>query len=123
VVTAAAAELRTAGAGSVVVSLGQDGLLAVTEDGCWQARPPAVAAGNATGAGDAVTAALAHGLLLGLPWPERLARAAALGAATVGAPVAGEFSHADYADALRLVTVTEIATRRDAAGAGTEGGR
>jgi tagatose 6-phosphate kinase len=122
-VTSAAAELRTAGARSVVVSLGQDGLLAVTEDGCWQARPPAVAAGNATGAGDAVTAALAHGLLLGLPWPERLARAAALGAATVGAPVAGEFSHADYADALRLVTVTEVATRRDAAGAGTEGRR
>jgi tagatose 6-phosphate kinase len=105
---AAAAELRTAGAEAVVVSLGQDGLLAVTGDGCWQARPPAVVAGNATGAGDAVTAALAHGLLLGQPWPERLAQAAALAAATVAAPVAGEFSHADYAEGLRAVSVSQL---------------
>jgi tagatose 6-phosphate kinase len=122
-VTAAADALRAAGAQAVVASLGPDGLLVVTDDGCWQARPAAVPAGNATGAGDAATAALVHGLLLGRPWPERLAHAAALGAAAVGAPVAGEFSHADYADALRLVTVTEVAARRDAAGAGTEGGR
>ncbi|MGH3251442.1 MAG: 1-phosphofructokinase family hexose kinase, partial [Trebonia sp.] len=53
-VTAAATALRTAGARAVVVSLGRHGLLAVTEDGCWQARPAAVAEGNATGAGDAV---------------------------------------------------------------------
>jgi sugar/nucleoside kinase (ribokinase family) len=37
-------------------------------------------AGNATGAGDAVAAALAHGLVLGRPWDERLRHAAALGA-------------------------------------------
>ena len=56
--------------------------------------------GNATGAGDAVTAALAHGLVLGRPWEDRLRHAAALGAASVAAPVAGEFSQADYAAAL-----------------------
>ena len=131
-VAAAAASLRLAGAESVVVSLGAAGLLAETPDGCWQARPAAVVTGNATGAGDAVTAALAHGLLLGRPWPERLAHAVALGAATVAAPVAGEFSHDDYAGGLRAATVSRPG-HRGAAGwpaagpsaAGTEakGGR
>jgi tagatose 6-phosphate kinase len=112
-VAAAAAELRAAGARAVVVSLGPDGLLAVTEEGCWLARPPAVTAGNATGAGDAATAALARGLLLGQPWPMRLVHAAALGAATVAAPVAGEFSHADYENGVALVTVERLAVTAD----------
>jgi tagatose 6-phosphate kinase len=52
-----------------------------------------------------VVAALAHGLVLGRPWDERLRHAAALGAATVAAPVAGEFSDDDYASALSAVAV------------------
>ena len=117
-VTSAATGLRAAGARAVVVSLGPEGLLAVTEEGCWRARPRAVAGGNATGAGDAATAALARGLLLGQPWPERLAHAAALGAAAVAAPVAGEFSHADYAHGVSLVTVEQLAV-----GASVDGDR
>jgi tagatose 6-phosphate kinase len=104
-VTTAAASLREAGAGAVVVSLGAAGLLAITEDGCWRAQPPAAATGNATGAGDAVTAALAHGLAVGRPWDERLRHAAALGAAAVAAPVAGEFSRDAYDAGLSAVTV------------------
>ena len=87
--TDAATALRTAGAEAVVVSLGADGLLAVTGDGDWHASPPARVAGNATGAGDAVTAALVHGMVSSRPWPERLGHAMALGAAAVAAPVAG----------------------------------
>jgi tagatose 6-phosphate kinase len=104
-VTAAAAGLRAAGAGAVVVSLGRDGLLAVTGKGCWRAHSPVVAEGNATGAGDAVTAALVHGLVLGRPWHERLRHAVALGTATVAAPVAGEFSDAGYTAGLRSAAV------------------
>jgi tagatose 6-phosphate kinase len=104
-VTAAAGRLRAVGAKAVVASLGPEGLLAATGDGRWQARPPATVAGNATGAGDAVAAALAHGLVLGRPWEERLRHAVALGAASAAAPVAGEFSHADYASALSGVAV------------------
>jgi tagatose 6-phosphate kinase len=89
----------------VVATLGGEGLLAVTEEGSWQARPPAVVAGNATGAGDAVAAGLAHGLALGRPWEERLRHAVALGAATAAAPVAGEFHPADYTRALAGVLV------------------
>jgi tagatose 6-phosphate kinase len=106
-VTAAAAQLRHTGAQAVVTTLGPDGLLAATGHGHWHARPAPVK-GNATGAGDAVAAALAHGLVLGRPWPERLRHAAALGAATAAAPAAGEFSPADYANALATVTVHEV---------------
>ncbi|HEX9042636.1 MAG TPA: 1-phosphofructokinase family hexose kinase [Trebonia sp.] len=105
---AAAAAVREAGAQSVVVSLGPDGLLAVTGDGCWHARPPAVVTGNATGAGDAVVAALAHGLVSGRPWPGRLRHAVVLGAATVASPVAGEFVAADYPAGLEAATVREL---------------
>ena len=102
---AAAGELRAAGAGAVVVSLGGDGLFAVTGDGTWYAVPPGRVAGNPTGAGDAVVAGLAHGLALGSPWPERLRQAAALGTAAVAAPAAGQFDPADYARALAGVSV------------------
>jgi tagatose 6-phosphate kinase len=105
-VIAAAGQLR--GADAVVVTLGPDGLLAKTGDGRWRARAPAAVTGNATGAGDAVAAALAHGLVLGRPWDERLRHAAALGAATAAAPVAGEFRRQDYLGALTAVTVEEV---------------
>ncbi|MBG0827822.1 hexose kinase [Planomonospora sp. ID67723] len=82
--------LRAAGAGAVVVSLGADGLLAVTSEGAWRAAMPYRVEGNPTGAGDALVAGLALGLVEGTPWPERLRRAAALGAAAVAAPVAGD---------------------------------
>jgi tagatose 6-phosphate kinase len=107
----AAAELRAAGAGAVVVSLGGDGLLAVTGDGTWHAAPPTRVAGNPTGAGDAVVAGLAQGLVLGRPWPERLRHAAALGTAAVAAPAAGQFAAADYRRALAGTQVTEWADR------------
>ena len=106
--TAAAAAGQLRGAQAVVVTLGPDGLLAATGDGCWRARATAAVTGNATGAGDAVAAALAHGLVLGRPWDERLRHAAALGAATAAAPVAGEFRRQDYLDALSAVTVEEV---------------
>jgi tagatose 6-phosphate kinase len=52
-----------------------------------------------------VAAGLAHGLVLGRPWDERLRHAVALGTASVAAPAAGEVSHADYAEVLAGVRV------------------
>ncbi|GIH75792.1 sugar kinase [Planobispora longispora] len=92
--------LRAAGAEAVVVSLGADGLLAVTPEGAWRAAMPYRVEGNPTGAGDALVAGLALGLVEGTPWPERLRRAAALGAAAVAAPVAGDIDR----DVLRAVS-------------------
>jgi tagatose 6-phosphate kinase len=104
-VALAARELRAAGPRAVVVTLGAEGLHADTDQGSWRALPPGTVAGNATGAGDSVAAGLAHGLALGRPWEERLRHAVALGTASAAAPVAGEFSHADYTRALSSVTV------------------
>ena len=116
-VAAAAAELRAAGPQAVVVSLGPGGLYADTGDGCWQAVPPTVVAGNATGAGDAAAAGLASGMALGQPWDERLRHAVALGTAAALAPVAGEFNPPDYA---ALLDAT-VATRTTAVAAGEAG--
>jgi tagatose 6-phosphate kinase len=102
---AAAADLRSQGAAAVVVTLGAAGLLAVTGEGTWLAQPQPVT-GNPTGAGDAAAAALAQGMVAGSPWADRIRRAAALGAAAVAAPVAGEFEPADYERALAAVQVT-----------------
>lgn len=108
----AAERLQNAGARAVVVSLGAAGLLAVTADGIWRAVPPHEVSGNPTGAGDAVVAALAHGLVLGVPWRERLRHAVALGAAAAAAPAAGEFRAADYERALAGARTTQLAEDR-----------
>ncbi|WP_128432076.1 1-phosphofructokinase family hexose kinase [Streptomyces cyaneus] len=99
-------DARRRGARAVIASLGTEGLLAATPEGRWRATPPARLHGNPTGAGDAVVAGLLSGLVEHLPWPDRLARAAALSAATVLAPVAGEFERRAYEELLGRVAVT-----------------
>ncbi|MEU5347557.1 MULTISPECIES: 1-phosphofructokinase family hexose kinase [unclassified Streptomyces] len=98
-------DARRRGAHAVVASLGAEGLLARTPDGDWRAAPPRRVHGNPTGAGDSAVAGLLSGLVEQLPWPERLARAVALSAATVLAPVAGEFDRAAYEELLGQVSV------------------
>jgi tagatose 6-phosphate kinase len=110
---AAADSLTKAGADSVVVSGGADGMLAVTPEGVWRAAPPERVAGNPTGAGDAAVAALTAGLVDGRTWPERLADAVALSAAAVGTPVAGGFDDELYQ---RLRDRVEAEALRPAAG-------
>ncbi|NUP52551.1 MAG: hexose kinase [Catenulispora sp.] len=92
----AAAELLKRGARAVVASSGPDGLTAHTADGSWTARPPRIDGGNPTGAGDAAVAALAVGLAGGTAWPDALADAAALSAATVLTDRAGVFDAEAY---------------------------
>ncbi|MEU5000673.1 1-phosphofructokinase family hexose kinase [Streptomyces sp. NPDC021622] len=99
-------DARRRGAHTVVASLGAKGLLAVTPDGTWQATPPAHVHGNPTGAGDSAVAGLLSALVEGHAWPERLARATALSAATVASPVAGEFDATVYEELLGRVKPT-----------------
>lgn len=96
-----------AGAGAVVASLGPGGLIALTPEGEWRARPPSVFAGNPTGAGDALVAALVHGAVRAIPWPERLRHAVALSAAAVRAPLAGDVA-ADWRTAVGGVRVEAL---------------
>ncbi|MCX4699834.1 1-phosphofructokinase family hexose kinase [Streptomyces sp. NBC_01373] len=103
-------DARRRGARSVIASLGPEGLLALTPEGRWRATPPTRVHGNPTGAGDSAVAGLLSGLVEDLPWPSRLARAVALAAATVVAPVAGEFDREAYEELVGRVTVTGDAT-------------
>lgn len=103
-------DARRRGARTVVASLGESGLLALTPEGRWQATPPTRLHGNPTGAGDATVAGLLSGLVEKLPWPDRLTRATALSAATVVSPTAGEFDRATYEEFLNRVAVTAEVT-------------
>lgn len=104
----AAKDARQRGARAVAASLGADGMLALAEGGGWRAAPPARLSGNPTGAGDSAVAGLLSGAAEGLPWPDRLARAVALSAATVLTPAAGEYSADAYADLLPRVEVVPV---------------
>ncbi|MFB7517653.1 1-phosphofructokinase family hexose kinase [Streptomyces sp. NPDC056144] len=101
-------DARRRGAHAVISSLGPEGLLAATPEGLWRAAPPAPVKGNPTGAGDSAVAGLLSGLVDGVPWPDRLARAVALSAATVLSPVAGEYDATAYAELLPKVAVTPV---------------
>ncbi len=95
-VTSGARVLLDSGARAVVVSLGADGAEAFSESGTWTARPAHPVQGNATGAGDAMVAALALGLARGWDWQQRLCEAVALSAAAVAHPQAGSFDEDTY---------------------------
>jgi tagatose 6-phosphate kinase len=107
-IVAAGRRLLSLGARNAVISCGGDGLIAVTGDGAWAAVSPELIAGNPTGAGDALVAALALGTVRGEPWPELLRSGVALSAAAVAAPLAGEI---EQTEATRLhpgVVVEEL---------------
>lgn len=78
----AAQELRRAGAGAVLASLGRDGAVLVDADGQWYGEAPAVAR-SAVGAGDAMLAGFLYG---GASGPDALAVALAWGAAAASLP-------------------------------------
>lgn len=80
-VLAFALSLRANGVGSVLVSLGEHGVLLVEEAGAWHATSPVTAVRSTVGAGDAV---LAGFLLDGGSGPSALRVAVAYGAAAVG---------------------------------------
>ncbi|WP_217925238.1 PfkB family carbohydrate kinase [Barrientosiimonas humi] len=103
------------GAGAAIVSDGAAGLTLVSGDGIrLVGRLPEPLQGNATGAGDALTAALAAGLAEGVPtgrdaWAETLRTGVAWSAAAVLQPVAGAVDPADVARLLPRVEIEEIA--------------
>ncbi|WP_326833986.1 hexose kinase [Amycolatopsis rhabdoformis] len=93
---AGAEQLARLGAGIVVVSRGAEGIAAHTASEVVEVPAVPGVSGNPTGAGDAATAGLAAALVAGLPLVQGLRRAAALGAAAVLRPVAGEVDFGAY---------------------------
>lgn len=107
---AAARDLSERSGAPVVVTLGAGGMIAVAAEWCWHALPAERLDGNPTGAGDSATAAIARGLMRQDPWPDVLADAVSLSAATVVAPVAGEVDLDAYRRWRPAVTVTPTET-------------
>jgi tagatose 6-phosphate kinase len=119
----AIAAARELGARDLVVSLGPDGVVAsvgfdetagssnpVGSSAVWVGSPPDRFAGTATGAGDAMVAALAVGVLRGDAWPDRLRRMIAWSAAAAAHPVAGEID-VELAARLAAVSTCELVER------------
>ncbi|MCS4277823.1 1-phosphofructokinase family hexose kinase [Mycetocola sp. BIGb0189] len=109
-VDAAATALLALGARTVVLSRGAEGLRGYTAAGTRSVPAVPGISGNPTGAGDAVTAGLVRALEAGADLLESLEGAAALGAAAVLSPVAGELDPAD-ADRFDALLHTSEASR------------
>ena len=107
--TSAARSVLAGGPEAVVVTLGADGLVAVTRNGAWHGRLAESLEGNPTGAGDAAAAALIAGLAAAADWPRIVASAVATSAAAVLSPIAGDVAPADVARLSQHVIVREVA--------------
>ncbi len=75
--------LLDTGIREVVVSLGGDGILFVSKDGCFKADALSVPVKSTVGAGDSVVAAMAYGKMKNLSREEMIRLAVAIGAASV----------------------------------------
>ena len=85
----AADRLRGGGAGSVVVTLGSDGAVAVDRDGSWRLRSSAEQGRYPVGSGDAFLGGMSVGLARGVPSIEAAKLGMAAGAANAMIPGAG----------------------------------
>ena len=82
-VAAAALRLREVGVENVLVSLGGNGLLSVSEEGVLRAVVPPVEVKSTVGAGDSLLGGFVVGTVKEMPYAERVRLAAACGTASV----------------------------------------
>lgn len=82
-VAAAALRLREVGVENVLVSLGGNGLLSVSEEGVLNAVVPQVEVKSTVGAGDSLLGGFVVGTVKEMPYAERVRLAAACGTASV----------------------------------------
>lgn len=75
--------LLATGIEEVVISLGGDGILFVSREGCFKADALSVPVKSTVGAGDSVVAAMAYGYEKNLSREEKISLAVAIGAASV----------------------------------------
>ncbi|MBI4320536.1 MAG: 1-phosphofructokinase [Chloroflexi bacterium] len=81
-VLGAAREIHASGVAIVVVSMGAQGAIAVSDQGTWKAMPPKVEPRSTVGAGDSLLAGVVLGLSTGKGLVEGLRLGTAAGAAT-----------------------------------------
>lgn len=105
----AAASLVSAGkAVAVALTLGEEGALLVTGEGCWHAPRVDVEVKSAVGAGDSFLAGFIWGLRQGEAWPGALAWGVAAGTAAVMTPGSELAVREDIERVRDLVTVEAV---------------
>jgi 1-phosphofructokinase family hexose kinase len=101
--------LLARGAALIVVTLGREGALAITPEGCWQASPPLVEVVSTVGSGDSMLAGLAVARLEGRSLEAALAFGVACGAANATTRLPGRFERNTVETLLTQVNVKRIA--------------
>jgi 1-phosphofructokinase family hexose kinase len=93
---------------NLIITLGKDGILALTDQGNYLAKAPHQKSVNAAGAGDSVSAVIAWRLSLSDDWQSTLLWASAVSAASVLTKRTGDFYMEDVKRIMKDVEVVEI---------------
>lgn len=99
--------LKQAGISLIVVSMGQNGALAVRGSEEFLVKPPVVTVGSTVGAGDTMVAGLAVGLARGLDLAETMRLSAAAAAAAVALPGTQAATLQSVKNLLKQVQITK----------------
>lgn len=100
--------IKQYGLPALVITSGENGILAVLQEQVLLAKSPAQVELNSAGAGDAVSAALAWRFSLGDGWEQALRWAAAIGSASVLTEATAEFHVEDMRRIYPEVTVQSL---------------
>lgn len=101
-------KLLTMGIEYVVISLGKDGALLVTEEGVYQGTPPVIRTVNTVGCGDSMVSAFAVGFARGYSIEECLKYAVSVSAANALTMETGNFNEKDQKNIYENVSVEKI---------------
>ncbi|HMD90953.1 MAG TPA: 1-phosphofructokinase family hexose kinase [Anaerolineaceae bacterium] len=93
---------------TLVITCGEQGILAITAEGCYLAASPKQKEVNAAGAGDAASATLTWRFSLGESWRQAVQWAAATSAATVLTEGTADCNFSDIERIYPLVTVQTV---------------
>lgn len=103
-----ARKLQSMGIEVVVVSLGKDGALVVTDEGVYHGKPPKIQPINTVGCGDSMVAAFAVGFARGYEIEETLRYAVAVSAANALTMATGNYKTEDRDRILPQVEIERI---------------
>lgn len=107
-IAAAASEIRAGGIDNVIVSLGGDGAIFVTEDGIYQGTTPDIPIVNTVGCGDSLVAGYAVGIHRKLPITEKIKLAMAVSTANALHKETGFFLQEDLDRLLAMVDAIKL---------------
>ncbi len=105
IIMAVGQSLLARGAALIVVTLGREGALAMTPEGCWQASAPPVEVVSTVGSGDSMLAGLALARLEGRSLEAALVFGVACGAANATTRLPGRFERNTVETLLTQVNV------------------